>query len=378
MPFKGVSVMEQRARFVAAARQDGANIRALCREHGVSPTTGYKWLGREASGEGLASRSRRPHHSPGKTPAAIERLVVELRIAHPAWGARKIHHALRRRGVSPLPHASTVNGILHRHGLIDDAVASRHRPFRRFERAAANELWQIDFKGHFAVGVGRCHPLTLIDDHSRYAVALEACANEGRAGVQAALRAAFERYGLPEAMLMDNGPPWGTDGRHRHTRLTAWLMRLGVAPCHGRPFHPQTRGKNERFNGTLKREVIAGHRFADLAEVQRRFDAWRELYNHERPHQAIGDEPPASRFTVSPRRLPETLPDIVYAPDCLVRRVQQDGRVSFMKRDVFVSNAFAGMPVGLRAADRDGVFDILFCTFRVGRLDLTKSNRADA
>ncbi|HUF81761.1 MAG TPA: IS481 family transposase [Burkholderiales bacterium] len=370
MPFKGMSIMEQRARFVAAARMEGANIRALCREHGISPTTGYKWLEREASGAGLADRSCRPHRSPGVTPAAIEWQVVELRAAHPTWGGRKIHHALRRRGVTPLPHTSTVNGILHRHGLIAAQETIRHRPFTRFERATANELWQIDFKGHFAVGSGRCHPLTLIDDHSRYAVALVACANERRAGVEAALRAAFERYGLPEAMLMDNGPPWGTESRHRHTRLTAWLMRLGVAPCHGRPFHPQTRGKNERFNGTLKRDVVARYRFADLAEAQRCFDAWRALYNHERPHQAIGDEPPASRFCHSPRPFPAALPEIVYPGDCLVRQVQQDGRISFMRRDVFVSGAFAGLPVGLRAADRDGVFDILFCTYRVGRLDL--------
>jgi hypothetical protein len=179
-------------------------------------------------------------------------------------------------------------------------------------------------------------------------------------------------------MLMDNGPPWGTDGRHRHTRLTAWLMRLGVAPCHGRPFHPQTRGKNERFNGTLKREVIAGRRFEDLAAVQRCFDLWRHIYNHERPHQAIGDEPPDTRFRDSPRPFPKELPDILYPPDCLVRWVQKDGRISFMNRPVFVSNAFAGHPIGLRPSQSDGVFDILFCQFRVGRLDLTTEDNADA
>lgn len=314
--------MEQRARFVAAAMAAGANIRALCRDYGISPTTGYKWLGRVAAGDGLGERSRRPLRSPAQMPAAIEAAVLAI-------------------------------------------------------RAAPNELWQIDFKGHFAVGAGRCHPLTLVDDHSRYAVVLAACADEGRAGVQAALGAAFARYGLPEAILMDNGPPWGTDGRHRHTRLTAWLMRLGIAPCHGRPFHPQTRGKNERFNGTLKREVIAGHRFDDLAAVQRRFDHWRDIYNNVRPHQAIGDEPPASRFRVSPRPFPPALPDIVYPPDCLVRRVQQDGRISFMTRDVFISQAFAGLPIGLRASPQDGVFDIVFCRFKVGRLDLVREDKAD-
>lgn len=375
MPFHGVSVMEQRARFVSEAMVEGSNMRSLCRSYGVSPTTGYKWLRRVSSGEGLEDRSRRPHRSPEATSPEIERMAVDLRRAHPCWGGRKIHHVLRRRGVAPLPHANTITGILRRHGLIGAEPPGGHRPFRRFERGKPNELWQIDFKGHFPVGRSRCHPLTAIDDHSRFAVTLTACGNEGREGVQAALSETFRRYGLPEAMLMDNGPPWGTDGRHRHTRLTAWLMRLGIAPCHGRPFHPQTRGKNERFNGTLKREVIAGQRFEALADVQRCFDLWRHVYNYERPHQAIGDEPPATRFQESPRRFPNELPDIIYPQDCLVRRVQKDGRISFMNRPVFVSNAFAEQPVAIRPSQRDGVFDILFCRFRVGRLDLTNQAR---
>jgi transposase InsO family protein len=331
-----------------------------------------------SSGAGLEDLPRRPHTSPRTTPAAVEQAVVALRREHPCWGGRKIHHVLRRRGVTPLPHANTITGILHRHGLIGEDQSSQRRPFQRFERAAANELWQIDFKGHFAVGAGRCHPLTVIDDHSRFAVVLVACADERRDSVQPALCEAFRAYGLPEAMLMDNGPPWGTDGRNRHTRLTAWLMRLGIAPCHGRPFHPQTRGKNERFNGTLKREVIARQRFDDLAAVQRRFDTWRHIYNHERPHQAIGDEPPASRFCKADRPFPKQLPPIVYNSDCLVRRVQNDGRIGFMNRSIFVSNAFAGQSIGLRPSQRDGVFDILFCGFRVGRLDLAADPKARA
>lgn len=378
MPFRGVSVMDQRVAFVTAAIADGSNIRALCRSYGISPTTGYKWLRRMSSGAGLEDLPRRPHTSPRTTPAAVEQAVVALRREHPCWGGRKIHHVLRRRGVTPLPHANTITGILHRHGLIDADQSAQHRPFQRFERAAANELWQIDFKGHFAVGAGRCHPLTVIDDHSRFAVVLVACADERRDSVQPALCEAFRAYGLPEAMLMDNGPPWGTDGRNRHTKLTAWLMRLGIAPCHGRPFHPQTRGKNERFNGTLKREVIARQRFDDLAAVQRRFDTWRQIYNHERPHQAIGDEPPDSRFCKADRPFPKQLPAIVYSSDCLVRRVQNDGRIGFMSRSIFVSNAFAGQPIGLRPSQRDGLFDILFCGFRVGRLDLAAVPKARA
>jgi transposase InsO family protein len=302
----------------------------------------------------------------------VEQAVIEVRQAHPCWGGRKIHHVLRRRGVQPLPHPNTITDILHRHGLIEPEESAKRRPFQRFERALPNELWQMDFKGHFAVGGGRCHPLTVVDDHSRFAVALVACPDERRRSVQPALIETFRAYGLPEGILIDNGPPWGTDFEHRHTKLTAWLMQLAIAPHHGRPYHPQTRGKNERFNGTLLREVIARESFADLAQAQRRFDAWRHIYNHERPHQAIGDEPPVNRFHKAPRAFPETLPPITYDAGCLVRRVQKDGRISFMNRNLFVSYAFAGQPIALKPTERDGVFEVLFCAFKVGMLDLTR------
>lgn len=373
MPFRGMSIVEQREAFVRQALEEGSNVRALCRAYGISPTTGYRWLERyRASGVGgLGDRSRRPRRSPTTTPEDVVKAVIEVRREHPCWGGRTIHHVLRRRGVAPLPHANTITGILHRHGLIGTEESAKRRAFVRFERAEPNELWQMDFKGHFALAAGRCHPLTVVDDHSRYAVTLVACPNERRQGVQTALRETFARHGLPEEILIDNGPPWGTDFDHRHTKLTAWLMRLGIVPTHGRPYHPQTRGKSERFNGTLAREVIDGRVFADLGEAQAHFDAWRHVYNHERPHQAIGNEPPASRYRPSPRPLPAELPPMAYDADCLVRWVQKDGRISLDNRNVFVSNAFAGDPVGLKPTARDGVFEVLYCRFLVGRLDLT-------
>jgi transposase InsO family protein len=370
MPFRGVSVMDQRAAFLAAAGAGEANIRAVCRSYGISPTTGYKWLARSAAGD-LGERSRRPRHSPRATAPDLEAAVLEARREHPSWGGRKIHHALRLRGVSAVPHANTITGILHRHGLIDPQESEKRRPWQRFEKSAPNELWQMDFKGHFPLGCGRrCHPLTVLDDHSRYAVVLAACADERRSSVVPALTAAFRRYGLPDRMLMDNGPPWGKDFEHRHTRLTAWLMRLGIEPIHGRPHHPQTQGKNERFNGTLNREVIAGASFADLGAAQRRFDAWLEVYNRQRPHQAIGDQPPASRFREAVRGFPERLAPIEYDESFLVRRVGEGGCISMRNRPVFVSFAFAGHPVGLRPGHCDGTFEVWFCRYLVGGIDL--------
>jgi transposase InsO family protein len=372
MPFRGVSMSEQREAFLAAAGVEGANVRAACRAFGISPTTGYKWLCRAAAGA-VGERSRRPHHSPGTTPAALEAAVLAARDEHPTWGGRKLHHALRLRGIAA-PQASTITGILHRHGLISAEASQQRRAYRRFEKAAPNELWQMDFKGHFALGNGgRCHPLTVVDDHSRYGLVLAACADERRSSVEPALVAAFRRYGLPDRILMDNGPPWGKDFEHRHTKLTAWLMRLGIEPIHGRPFHPQTQGKNERFNGTLKRDVVLRESFADLGAAQRRFDAWLPVYNHVRPHQAIGDVPPASRYRAADRPFPERLPAIVYDADCLVRRVGQGGWISLGNRRRFVSFAFEGHPVGLRATGCEGVFDILFCRYLVGRLDVREA-----
>lgn len=360
MPFRGVSMQDQREAFVAMAGVAGANVRAACRSFGISPTTGYKWLGRAAAGD-LVEHSRRPLCSPRTTPPALEAAVLAVRREHPTWGGRKIHHALRLRGVGPLPHANTITGILHRHGLIAPEATEQRRPWQRFEKASPNELWQMDFKGHFALGTGRrCHPLTVLDDHSRFALVLRACANERRRSVVPALTDAFRRYGLP----------WGKDFEHRHTRLTAWLMRLGIEPLHGRPHHPQTQGKNERFNGTLNREVIVGASFADLAAVQRRFDAWLEVYNRQRPHQAIGDQPPASRYREAARGFPARLAPIVYDDGLLVRRVSQGGCISLNNRRVFVSFAFEGHPVGLRPSQRDGAFEVFFCRYRVGRLDL--------
>jgi transposase InsO family protein len=365
--------MEQRILFIEAAGREGSNVRELCREHGVSPTTAYKWLERArlAGLAGLYERSRRPHGSPRRTAESVEQAVVGIRHEHPCWGGRKIHRVLAWQGIEGLPHPNTITGILHRHGLIAPEASAQHRPFKRFERAVPNELWQMDFKGHFAVGGQRCHPLTAIDDHSRFAVILHACADQQRRTVQPALVNAFRRYGLPQAILVDNGPPWGKDFEHRHTKLTAWLMRLGIAPCHGRPYHPQTRGKNERFNRTLKQEVIDRHVCTDMAQLQARFDAWRHLYNSARPHQAIADQPPASRFREGPRPFPEELPAIAYGSHCIVRKVQNDGRISFKGRSIFVSNAFAGQPIALRATSKDGVFDVLYCAFSVATLDLT-------
>jgi transposase InsO family protein len=274
-------------------------------------------------------------------------------------------------GYAAVPAASTVTGILRRRGLIDPAESQKREPFIRFEHERPNVLLQMDFKGHFALERGRCHPLTLVDDHSRYCLLLQACPDEKGETVKARLTGAFRRYGLPGRMTMDNGSPWGSDSAHTVTPLTVWLMRLEIRVSHSRPYHPQTQGKNERFNGTLAREVIAPRSFSCLEKAQAAFDAWREVYNLERPHEALGLKTPASRYQPSPRPFLEVLPAVAYTDGTIVRRVQKQGWISFQGWDIKLPKALCGYPVAIepRLAE-DGVFDVRFCKTRIRSFDL--------
>jgi transposase InsO family protein len=374
MPWREVSVMEQRREFVFLATQEGANRREVCRRFGISADVGYKWLRRWAANGELADRSRRPHASPSRSDGAIERAVLAVRDAHPAWGARKIVRRLEEAGQVP-PALSTVHAILRRHGRIAPPAGTPGQPYQRFEKPAPNLMWQMDFKGYVPLaGGGCCHPLTIVDDHSRYAVCLSACADERGKTVQQRLETTFGRYGLPDTVLVDNGSPWGSGPAERWTELGVWLLKLGVDVLHSRPYHPQTRGKNERFHRTLKAEVFALRRFRTLAEAQLAFDAWRAIYNLERPHEALGQDVPASRYRPSTRALPAQLPKIEYPEGETVRTVgMTKAYVSFKGQLWKVPQAFRGERVAIRPRSTDGRFGIFFGARQIAEIDLTKS-----
>jgi transposase InsO family protein len=363
--------MTLRQEFLTLAERLGVNFSELCRRFGISRKTGYKWRRRyrDEGVAGLADRIRRPEHSPRCSPPAIEEKVLAIRDRY-GWGARKIKACLERAGEGPLAK-STVHAILLRHERVTDVPEKTGRASSRFEKERPNQLWQMDFKGHFRLGnQDRCHPLTVLDDHSRYALCLQACPNERGATVQEQLTAIFRRYGLPERMLMDNGPPWGNDLLHPFTPLTVWLLRLGIAVSHGRPYHPQTQGKDERFHRSLKVEVLAHRVFSDFEHMQSRFDEWRYCYNNVRPHEALGMQVPASRYEASPRSFPEQLPPIEYNATDQVRKVQQNGKISFSRCEFRVGKAFRGYPVALRPTTADGVYDVYFATHRIAQVDL--------
>jgi transposase InsO family protein len=370
LPWTEVSIVERRREFVALAQNQRVSIRRLCRQFHIAPATAYKWLHRAVGG--LAwydDHSRRPHASPRQTPAAVEEMVLALRDQHPVWGGRKLAAALRNEGQRTVPSPSTITEILRRHGRLQPPQRAQHAQVR-FERSTPNELWQMDFKGHVPLGQarGRLHPLTALDDHSRYCVLLGACGNEQDMTVREQLIAAFRCYGLPDHILVDNGPPWGNANARPWTRLGLWLLQLGVAVHHGRPYHPQTQGKEERFHRTLKAEVLQGPPHADLRHAQQAFDHWRIEYNTRRPHEACDLQPPASRYQPSHRPYPETLPALEYGPAMLVRRVGK-GLVSLHGRRYWVGEVFHGQQVGLLRGELDGLWAVYFSRYRIGTID---------
>ena len=371
MPWRRVSVMDQRREFVRLAVQEGANRRELCRRFGIHPATGYKWIGRWQAGRDVADRSRRPHESPQRTDQAIEERIVGVRDAHPAWGARKIARCLEREG-GRLPAISTVHEVLRRTGRIKSPLGGPVAS-QRFEMPAPNLLWQMDFKGWVRLGNdARCHPLTVVDDHSRYDLCLQACADQRGDTVRERLELTFRRYGLPQAFFVDNGTPWGDPSGERWTRFSVWLLKLGIAVIHSRPYHPQSRGKNERFHRTLNAEVLALRRFRDLAETQHAFDEWREVYNFERPHEALGQQVPASRYRPSPRSMPERLPTPEYDSHEIVRSGSATkAYVSFKGRLWKVPQAFCGERLAIRPTSSDDKFGVFFAAYQVATIDLT-------
>jgi transposase InsO family protein len=367
--------MSLREEFVKQAMQEGANMSELCRAYHISRSTGYKWVARyRAEGQaGLRDRSRRPQTSPQQTPPEVEQKVLKAREAHPAWGGRKLKRYLENRGHDNIPAPSTITEILRRHDRLDPAESARRVPYRRFEKAEPNEMWQMDFKGHFALESNqRCHPLTVLDDHSRYLVGLQACTDESHPTVKSCLTDIFRTYGLPRWLLVDNGPPWSDPvQRTPWTMLSVWLLRLGIAVTRSRPRHPQTLGKDERLHRTLMDELLTFHLFADFSACQQAFDDFRHLYNTERPHEALDLDAPATHYQFSPRPFPEPLPPLVFPDGAAIRRVNQNGILSYVNQPCRVGKAFRGLAVGLLPDNQaEGVVHVFFNDILVRSLDL--------
>jgi transposase InsO family protein len=369
MPWRTMDVWEQRVRFVMQASQEAGNLARVCREFGISRPTGYLWLRRyQAQGAaGLSERSRRPRQVPERTAAEVEEQIVELRGQRPDWGARKLQVLLRERGVE-LP-AVTIHRILLRRGMVREQ--DRHRPaLQRFERAEPNQLWQMDFKSpkgwNHAIG-----PLSVLDDCSRYAVLLQGTWSTRGEVVREQLESAFQNYGMPTEMLMDHGIPWWNgQGPRGWTRLTVWLMKLGMRLHFSGVRHPQTQGKVERFHGTL--EQARRRRGLPVAELHQAWlDEFRQEYNDVRPHEALGMKTPASVWFPSVRRYDPNPPEWAYDSGREVQRLGRYGQLKLAGRWWQVCEALAGEVVQLERVE--GRVLVYYCQTLVREFDLVQS-----
>jgi transposase InsO family protein len=366
MAWGTVNVDEQRMRFVVSAKHGERTMRELCEEFEISRPTGYEWLRRYTTSgiAGVVEKSRRPLRSPRQTAREIEERVVELRERRPDWGARKLQVLLAKEGLN-LP-VITVHRILLRRGLV--RVQDRHRAaVERFERRAANQLWQMDFKSPVGwdAPVG---PLSVLDDHSRYAIALEGTWSTKAEPVQQRLIEAFESCGMPEEMLMDHGTPWwNMKAVAGWTWLTVWIMRQGIQLHFSGYRHPQTQGKVERFHGALgaamKRRGIPGSEQRQLW-----LDEFRHEYNHLRPHEALGMKTPAAVWSKSSRRYVEKPRTWEYEAGAEVYPLSSQGQLRLGGRRWEISRALAGEWVQI--VRMDGRVLVYYCRSLVRELDL--------
>lgn len=356
--------MEQRKQFVLQASAEDANISELCRQYGISRKTGYKWINRASLGLPLCDQSRRPNRQPSKAAENIEQAVVQMRLQHPAWGGKTIRAALEAAGVEGLPSNKTCCNILKRNGLIDPVESAKHKAFLRFEKEHCNEMWQTDFKGDFLLGNGiRCYPLTILDDHSRFCIQIDA--KDIASDVKDSFVLAFREYGLPNSVLSDNGPQFA--GPHKGLSLfERFLMDLDIQPIHGRLMHPQTQGKIERFHRTLKQEALRTTP-ANMAEAKARLEKWRWIYNEMRPHHALGMKPPASVYTASTREYYIPKP-YVYDEGAKLIKVNNWGYLRFGPFQLFLSESMADTRVEIRFGEND-TFSVIYRNYRIAEID---------
>jgi putative transposase len=373
MPWREMSPMDQRLQFVTEYASGLFTMTELAEQYGISRKTGYKWVDRHAAEGvgGVADRSRRPHHSPQSTAAAVVEALVALRIRRPLWGAKKLLAVLTRRHPDVAwPARSTVCELLHARDLVRTRRGRRPRvavPAARGPMTRANEVWTTDFKGEFRTGDRvACYPFTLRDGWSRFVLRCDALACHTEAVTRPRFERAFAEYGLPERIRSDNGPPFGGPGLGRLSRLAVWWIRLGIVPERIDPGHPEQNGSHEQFHAVLK-AATARPPAGTAAAQQRRFNRFCAEYNDERPHEALGDAPPATRYQPSPRPLPRCLPPLEYPGHAEIRRVSTIGCVSW-RRSLFVSEALAGEDVAFEEVD-DGIWTVTFATVVLGRFD---------
>lgn len=374
MPWRERSPMDERLQFISDYQRQRFTMTELCDRYGVSRKTGYQLIARyEAAGApGLVPRSSRPHHSPQATAPAIACALVAERRRHPSWGGKKLVAVLRERHPTwQLPAVSTANDILKRAGLVPSRRRRRpvaHRGYAAHAVTAPNGVWTADFKGQFRTRDGQlCYPLTVADAFSRFLLMCRALPRPTSEGAFAVFRQAFTEYGLPERIRTDNGEPFAAASLGRLSRLAVWWIRLGIYPELIEPASPQQNGAHERMHRTLKAETTRPP-MSTLRAQQRRFTIFRRTYNSQRPHEALGQQPPTRIYTASRRPLPRRLPPLTYPGHFETRRISPGGIMTWHSRRVTISTVLDGEEIGLEPID-DGEWDLHFGPIRLGRFD---------
>jgi len=350
------------------------SVTELCRQAGVSRKTAYKWRRRYLAqgAAGLVDQARTPKHSPQLLTPALVALLRAARLAHPTWGPRKLRAFLAARAPTQAwPAASTIGDCLKREGLVvPRQYRQRVPPYRApfADCRAANGTWCTDFKGWVRTGDGqRCQPLTIIDAYSRYLLCCQHVDAADTEYVQALFTTCFRTHGMPWVIRSDNGPPFATCAPCGLSRLSVWWLKLGIQPERIAPASPQENGRLERLHLTLLQDRLSPPQ-ATLAAQQRAFDHFRREYNEERPHEALDQRPPAQFYQSSSRAFPSHLPPITYPPGSTVRQVQAHGQFSWRNQEVFVTEALAGEPIGLRPLD-ERHYAVYFSTLHLGQFD---------
>lgn len=372
MPWKVKPMSQIRAAFVDAVLNDHLPVAPACRHYGISRKTGYKWLrrARQPQGSSLEDQSRRPHTSPCQTPQRVEQRILELRDQF-GWGARKLRAVLCRRG-QRVPSVRTVHAVLGRHDRLTAAPVPPASPPRSFVRSRPNQLWQLDFKGPLEVQRQKVHPLSVLDDHSRFLLGLHACTELTFDAAWAVLWELFGEFGLPDSILCDNFFS-ARNSRVGLSAFDAWLLRLDIRPLHGRPYHPQTQGKVERFHGTLQRELWPTIRRDSLVHFADDLRRWRRRYNTLRPHEALDDRTPRRCWRPSVRRRPAALPEVGYPAGSVLRRVGSKGEVCWRGAHILAGWGLAGQAVRVEEGDHElAIFYARHCVRRLALAQLCR------
>jgi putative transposase len=377
MPWKEQNMIDKRTEFALRSLQPNINFSELCEEYGVSRKTGYKWKSRFQSdgASAMLDRSRRPKASPAQLSERALCRINRIHHRHPHWGPRKIR-AIYLNSYREAPSESSFKRVFEKSGW------TRKRRMRKSGQSGrvssgriangCNEVWTVDFKGWWRTGDGqRCEPLTVRDEHSRFILEIRSMSSCATEAVRTVFERLFDQYGLPEAIRSDNGPPFASASAVLGlSRLAAWWVALGIDLERGRPGKPQDNGAHERMHLDIVKEIQA-YAKGNPREQQAAMDIWRETFNKERPHEALGMAMPADAYAPSPRRYEGTPSDIEYA-GMLTRKVSKRGYISVDKRKIPVSTALQGWSVGLRPIDDDH-YEVRFANIGLGEIELSTS-----